>query len=509
MSKPKSFRPWIPGQTTLMPPSPMDWLPSDHLVFFLLELAEELDFSPILAPSRQKDARGEKGFDPRMLTVLLLYAYCVGIASSRKIERACYEDAAFRVITGNQQPDHSRISDFRRQHLGGLEALFVQILRLCQKAGMVSLGHVALDGTKVQANASKHKAMSHERMLKAEKQLEKEINALLRKAEILDAQEDRRYGKGNLGSDLPEELQRRQGRLEKIRQARLELEAEAAAAAARDRAEQARAAEAAAAAAAADPEKQEELRSKADKAREKVEAARDLAIETAEQAGMEPPDLDPLPPGAMPRRGLAHKADGNPTAKAQRNFTDPDSHIMQSDGNWIQGYNCQASVDGDHQVIVAIGVSNQPPDVEHLPAMLERTIANTGQLPRTFIGDAGYWSESNVAECHRRGVDPHIATGRQKHGQPPPPIRGPLPRNIDEKGKMHRKLRNKKGREIYARRKTIVEPVFGQAKECRGLRRFLLRGLEKVNGEWALWSLTHNINKLFRYRRKQAVLATG
>jgi len=160
-------------------------------------------------------------------------------------------------------------------------------------------------------------------------------------------------------------------------------------------------------------------------------------------------------------------------------------------------------------VIVAIGVSNQPPDVEHLPAMLERTIANTGQLPRTFIGDAGYWSESNVAECHGRGVDPHIATGRQKHGQPPPPIRGPLPRNIDEKGKMHRKLRNKKGREIYARRKTIVEPVFGQAKECRGLRRFLLRGLEKVNGEWALWSLTHNINKLFRYRRKQAVLATG
>jgi len=261
-----------------------------------------------------------------MMTMLLLYAYCVGIVSSRKIERACYEDLAFRVLTGNQQPDHSRISEFRRRNLEALSDLFVQILRLCQKAGMVSLGHVALDGTKVQANASKHKAMSHERMLKAEKQLEKEINALLRKAEILDAQEDRRYGKGNLGSDLPEDIRRRQGRLEKIRQARLELEAEAAAAAARDRAEQARAAEAA-----ADPEKQEELRSKADKAREKVEAARDLAIEKAEQAGMEPPDLDPLPPGAMPRRGLAHKADGSPTAKAQRNhrcaegfaYTDP------------------------------------------------------------------------------------------------------------------------------------------------------------------------------------------
>jgi hypothetical protein len=447
-----------------------------------------------------------------MMTLLLLYAYCVGTVSSRKIERACYEDLAFRVLTGNQQPDHSRISEFRRRNLAALSALFVQILRLCQKAGMVSLGHVALDGTKVQANASKHKAMSHERMLRAEKELEQEINALLRKAEILDAQEDKRYGKGKRGSELPEELQRRQDRLEKIRQARRELEAEAAAAAARDRAEQARAAgEAAAAAAATEPEEQEELRRRADKAQEKAEAARDLAIEKAEQAGLEPPDLDPLPADAMPRRGLAHKADGSPTAKVQRNFSDPDSHIMQSDGDWIQGYNCQAAVDGDHQVIVAIGVSNQPPDVEHLEAMLERTIANTAHVPKTFIADAGYWSEDNVAACQQRKVDPHIATGRQKHGQPPPPIRGPIPKDLDEKGKMARKLRKKEGREIYAKRKTIVEPVFGQTKECRGLRRFLLRGLEKVNGEWALWSLTHNLNKLYRYLQAQAglVMATG
>jgi hypothetical protein len=267
---------------------------------------------------------------------------------------------------------------------------------------MVSLGHVALDGTKVQANASKHKAMSHERMLKAEEQLEKEINALLRRAEILDAQEDEQYGKGNLGSELPEELQRRQERLEKIRQARLEagsllrrrpppppgngpsrrqqqkrrlpLQQQA--------------------------EEQEKLRRKVVKAQEKAEAARDLAIEKAEQAGMEPPDLEPLPADAMPRRGLAHTADGSPTAKAQRNFSDPDSHIMQSDGNWIQGYNCQAAVDGDHQVIVAIGVSNQPPDVEHLEPMLERTIANTGQVPKAFIADAG------VLERGQRGSVP-------------------------------------------------------------------------------------------------------
>ena len=506
----KTFRPWLPGQTSLLLPSPSDWLSEEHQVYFLLDLVDELDLSSILTPARAKDPRGEKGFDPRMMTLLLLYAYCVGTVSSRKIERACHEDLAFRVLTANQQPDHSRISEFRRQNLEALSALFVQILRLCQKAGMVSLGHVALDSTKVQANASKHKAMSHERMLKAEAQLENEIKALLRRAEILDAQEDQRYGKAKRGSDLPEELQRRQDRLAKIRQARLELEAEAAAAAARDRAEQAAAAEAAAAAAAAEPEEhQQKPRNKANKAQEKAEAARDLAIEKAAEAGTEPPDLEPLPSEAMPHRGLAHKADGSPTAKAQRNFTDPDSHIMQSNGDWIQGYNCQAAVDGDHQVIVAIGVSNQPPDVEHLEPMLERTIANTGQAPKTFIADTGYWSEANAKACAAEGVDPHIATGRQKHGQPPPPIRGPLPKNIDEKGKMNRKLRKKKGREIYAKRKTIVEPVFGQMKECRGLRRFLLRSLEKVNGEWALWSMTHNLNKLFRYGKAQAALATG
>ena len=202
----------------------------------------------------------------------------------------------------------------------------------------------------------------------------------------------------------------------------------------------------------------------------------------------------------MPRRGLARKADGSPTAQAQRNFSDPDSHIMKSDGGWIQGYNGQAAVDGDHQVIVAIGVSNQPPDVEHLEPMLERIAANAGALPEVMTLDAGYWSEGNAQACNAKGVDAYIATGRQKHGQPPPPKRGPIPRNLDMKGRMARKLQNRKGREIYARRKSIVEPVFGHTKECRGLRRFLLRGLQKVNGEWALWCMTHNINKLFRFR---------
>jgi transposase len=506
MQSPKTFRPWQPGQTSLLPPSPSDWLSADHQVYFLLDLVDELDLSAIVIPAQAKDPRGEKGFDPRMMTLLLLYAYCAGIVSSRRIERACYEDLAFRVLTGNQQPDHSRISEFRRRNLEALSELFVQILRLCQAAGMVSLGHVALDGTKVQANASKHKAMSHERMLKAEAQLEKEIRALMRRAEILDAQEDGKYGKGKLGSDLPEELRRRQDRLEKIRQARQALEAEAAAAAARDRAKQAAAAEAAAADAEetdAEDDEQQKLREKAVKAQEKAEAVKDLAIEKAQEAGLEPQGLEPQAVDAMPHRGLAHRADGSPTAAAQRNFTDPGSHIMKSDGNVLQGYNCQAIVDGDHQVIVAMGVSNQPPDVEHLVPMLERTIANTAQIPRTLIADAGYWSEDNAAACEERGVDPHIATGRQPHGKSPPPIYGPIPKGLDAKGRMARKLREKKGKEIYAKRKTIVEPVFGQTKEGRGLRRFLLRGLEKVNGEWLLWGTTHNLNKLWRYLKRQ------
>ena len=515
MQKPKTFRPWQPGQTTLLPPSPSDWLSADHQVYFLLDLVDELDLSAIVIPAQAKDPRGEKGFDPRMMTLLLLYAYCAGIVSSRRIERACYEDLAFRVLTGNQQPDHSRISEFRRRNLEALSELFVQILRLCQAAGMVSLGHVALDGTKVQANASKHKAMSHERMLKAEAQLEKEIRALMRRAEILDAQEDGKYGKGKLGSDLPKELQRRQDRLEKISQARKALEAEAAAAAARDRAKQAAAAEAAAADAEetdAEDDEQQKLREKAVKAQEKAEAVKDLAIEKAQEAGLEPQGLEPQAVDAMPHRGLAHRADGSPTAAAQRNFTDPGSHIMKSDGNLLQGYNCQAAVDGDHQVIVAMGVSNQSPDPEHLVPMLERTIANTAQRPRTFIADAGYWSEDNAAACEERGVDPHIATGRQPHGQPPPPIYGPIPKDLDAKGRMARKLRKKEGREIYAKRKTIVEPVFGQTKEARGLRRFLLRGLAKVNGEWLLWGTTHNLNKLWRHLKKQRLqeaMATG
>jgi hypothetical protein len=327
---------------------------------------------------------------------------------------------------------------------------------------------------------------------------------LLRKAEILDAQEDKKYGKGKRADGLPEELQRRTDRLEKIRQARKELEADAAASHVRRRQEQAE--EAMRAVEEAEPERKDQLQKQADRAAEKAEAARNLAIETAEVAGVEAPDLEPRAADAMPLRGLPTNAAGVPDAKAQRNFTDPDSHIMKRDNSFIQGYNCQAAVDGDYQIIVAIGVSNQPPDVEHHAPMLERIVANTGAVPTTVIEDAGYWSEDNVEACEAMDIDPYIATGRQKHGQPPPPSRGPIPKNLDAKGRMARKVRSKKGKETYARRKTIVEPVFGQTRG-RGLRRFLLRGLEKVNGEWSLWSSSHNLLKLFRFKRAAGELA--
>jgi transposase len=523
MSKPKTFRPWNPEQTLLLPPSPVEWLPANHLVFFLLDLAAELDILAIYAVYEARDPRGVKAYEPRMMVVLLLYAYCVGIPSSRRIERACWEDAAFRVLTGNQQPDHSRISDFRLVHLDALADLFVQVLRLCQKAGLVSLGNVALDGTKVKANASKHKAMSHERMLKSEAQLVAEIAALLRKAELIDAQEDARYGKGKRGDELPKELELRQDRLDALRKAKAELEAEAAADDARRREQQARASEEQAAAQVADAEaatvaadndkadaereaaaqalakeaQQAERRAKA--ARGRAELARRLAIDKAQAADLSSPDplisVDPL---AMPSRNLPTTAAGDPKAKAQRNFTDPDSHILKGGDGWIQGYNCQAAVDGAHQIIVAVGVSNQASDQHHFVPMMERIVANTGQLPEKMIADAGYCSTANIEASEKRGLDAYVSTSRQEHGRRPRPSRGPAPRDLDARGRMDRKLRSKAGQAIYALRKIIAEPVFGQIKGARGLDRFLLRGLEKVNGEWTLMAITHNIGKLHR-----------
>jgi hypothetical protein len=309
-------------------------------------------------------------------------------------------------------------------------------------------------------------------------------------------------------------LRRRQDRLERIRQARKEMEAETAAAAARQRqeeADQARAEADAAKEADASAAEQAELNKRAEAAAAKAKAAREKAIEAATQAGLEPPDLEPLAAEAMPRRGLARKADGTPTHKTQRNFTDADSHLMKSDGHSIQGYNGQLAVDSDHQVIVALGVSNQAPDVEHLEPMVQRIAATAGALPDVMTADAGYWSENNAELCVDQEIDAYnrcaeakgYVTGRRPHGQPLPPKRGPMPRDADVKARMARKLRSKAGSAIYAQRKAIVEPVNGPIKEARGLRRFLLRGLEKVEAEWHLIAAMHNLLKLFRHRRSQ------
>jgi len=528
----KQYRPWLPAQDYLLPPSPRDWLPAKHLVFFLLDLMATLDLREMERAIHAKDARGTRPYDPRLMTALLLYGYCVGLASSRRLEQATYTDVACRVLAGECHPDHTAIATFRRRHLHALQRLFVQILRLCQKAGLVKLGHVALDGTKVQANASKHKAMSYARMLKTEAQLEAEMAQLLATAERVDHEEDARYGKGRRGDELPDELARRDSRLRKIREAKAALEAEAAAARAREVEAQAaragqqaatddaaaqravRAAERAAAARATARQKAEarvrqahaaaqaaraQAKTRADRRRARA-AEQELRraeheLEKAQRAT--PPDGAPTEAAtapAMPEHQVPAEPDGTPKPEAQRNFTDPESRIMKRGSEYLQGYNCQAAVDEAHQIIVACDVSNQAPDPQHLAPMLDEIGANCGALPQRLTGDNGYYTDANVGYCEAHGVDPYLSVGRQPHGgadgTPPPP-------ESDCKRAMRAKLQTTAGHATYARRKAVVEPSFGQIKEARGFRRMRLRGTAAVRAEWALICSGHNLLKLF------------
>ena len=379
---------------------------------------------------------------------MLLYGYCTGVASSRRVAKRLHEDIAFRVLAANNTPDFRTVSDFRKDHLAALSGLFLQVLALCQRAGLVKLGHVALDGTKVKANASKHKAMSYRRMREKEAQLEAEVAELLRRAQEVDEEEDRRYGRDKRGDELPEELSFRKGRLRKIREAKAALEAEA-----REAAEQA-------------------------------------------QSG-----------------GRSHP--GAPDDKAQRNFTDPESRIMPMPGgrDFQQAYNCQAVVDDAHQVIVAAQATNQPSDKQQGVPMMEEAIANAGAVPRELSAEAGYYSARAVDELYALGVDPFVAPDKTRHGNVPPPApRGRIPASLSARDRMRRKLRTKRGRERYGLRKETVEPVFGQIKQGRGFRQFLLRGLDKVNGEWSLICTGHNLLKLFRFGAGSNIkgfLATG
>jgi transposase len=455
----KQFRDCDLNQAYLLPPSLQDWLPEGHLARFVAEVVEALDLSGIYAKYEEGDGRGLAAYDPRMMVRVLIYGYCRGVASSRRIERATYEDVAFRYLAADQHPDHDTIAAFRQEQLAPLSQLFVQVLQLCQRAGLVKLGHVALDGTKIQANASKHKAMSYERMGEAEKKLEAEVQALLAEAARVDAEEDGKYGKGKRGDELPAELARREKRLEKIREAKAALEQEA-----REAAEK----------------KQAEIEAQL-REREKQERER------GRKMGGRPPQA-PDPERAQPE------------PKTQRNFTDPDSRIMKDGATkeFVQAYNAQAVVDSEAQVIVVAAVTQETNDKKQLVPMLKEVKVQMGSPPQQATADAGYFSEQNVTDSKLQGIDLFVAPDRQKHGEKRPCTTGPPPPEAGVAEQMRHKLRTAEGQAVYKLRKAVVEPVFGQIKEGRGFRRFLLRGLVKVQAEWKMICATHNLLKLFR-----------
>jgi len=454
----KTFRPYDLNQALLLPPDLREWLPDGHLALFISDVVDTLNLSAIIRPYETGDERGQPPYHPAMMAKVLLYAYCTGKPSSRKIERATYEDVAFRVLAANQHPDHDSIADFRKRHLPALAELFVQVLKLCEAAGLVALGNIALDGTKVKAHASKHKAMSYARMGEAEQRLNAEVAALLAEAQQVDTAEEAQYGRGRRGDELPAELARRETRLATIRAAKAALEQEA-----KDRARQA-----------------------AEAARAKLDARQQYEAET----GQKPKGRAPTVPD--PEQAV-------PTPAAQRNFTDPDSRIMKDGAtkSFEQAYNAQAAVDGKAQIIVAAAVTQEANDKQQLVPMLGHVATNLGQWPETVSADSGYFSEANVTAPELATVDLYVPPDRQKHGPPPADGSHPTPSANPIIEQMRQKLKAPAGHAVYARRKAIVEPVFGQIKEVRGFRRFSFRGLAHVTAEWALICLTHNLLKLF------------
>ena len=460
----KNFRTCDLDQPFLLPPSLQDWLPESHLARFIAELVPGLDLSKIYGFYGRRDGRGKAAYHPVMMVRVLVYGYCVGVMSSRRVERASYDDIAFRYLCADQHPDHDTIAAFRQQHLPVLAQLFTQILQLCNKAGLVKLGHVAIDGTKVQANASKHKAMSYDRMEEKEKQLKAEVEKLLAQAAETDAAEDALYGKGNRGDELTGELARRESRLKKIAEAKAALEQEA-----RERAEAAKKV-----------------------AEDKLEERRKKEEARGKKFGGRPPQI-PNPEQARPE------------AQAQRNFTDPESRIMPDGahkGAFMQAYNAQIAVDSAAQIIVAAELTQESNDKQQLAPMLERVEQNLGAKPEAVSADAGYCSEAQLTDKRVEGIELYVATGKQKHGLPEPGDvvpPGELAVASDSAvERMKQKLRTEPGRAVYKMRKAIVEPVFGQIKAARGIRAFLLRGLVKVSAEWKLICAAHNLLKMFR-----------
>jgi transposase len=460
----QNFIPDTVNQTLLFPPSLDDWLPEGHLARFLLDVVSALDLSAIYKSYQDKDGRGQAAYAPEMMVRLLLYGYARGVYSSRKIQTRTFEDVAFRYLSGDQHPDHATIAEFRKRHLEALSGLFTQALLLCSEAGLVKLGHVSIDGTKIKANASKHKAMSYKHMNETEARLKQEIDALLATAEKTDAEEDAQYGKDRHGDELPAELQRRESRLQKIGEAKAALEQEA-----KEKASQ-----------------------------QRVEAEQKLAEREEEErrTGKGKRGRKPCPEGAQPDPDKA-----KPDDTAQRNFTDPESRIMPdgaNKGSFVQGYNAQIAVDSASQVIVAAEITQETNDKKQLLPMIAQIAANLEQKPEKVSADTGYFSEVNVTDEQVKDVDLYVATGRDKHGSAVEASSDPPPAEASPKEAMREKLRTEAGRTVYKMRKAIVEPVFGQIKEQRGFRRFSLRGKENVSREWKLVCAVSNLLKLFR-----------
>ena len=454
----KTFRRYDPEQVLLLAPVLSEWVPEGDLAHFVSDLVESgaLDLAAIYASYEEE--RGFPPYDPRLMVKLLVYGYAVGVVSSRKLEQATYRDVAVRMLCADQHPDFRSVGRFRARHLEALSELFVESLRLCKEAELVGLGSLALDGTKLRANASRHKAMSYERMARKEQELEAEIAVLRRnvkrlfeEAERVDAEEDERFGPDRRGDELPEALRDREQRLAVIRKAKQALEDEAA------------------------------------------------ERETARRAELEREGKKPRPP----REG---RDPFKPKPTAQRNFTDPESKIMKtSDGSFHQCFNGQAIVDSKTQVIVAADLTDQAPDAEQLEPALDQLDENLAAIDAelaagaVLTADAGYFSEQNIKTAAEHGLDPHIATGRFKHSEPQAPApRGPIPKNATPKQRMARKLKTKNGRAVYARRKTIVEPVFGQMTTTQDARQLLLRGKQAARAQWRFHCAIHNLLKLHR-----------
>jgi transposase len=446
----KTYRDWSADQNYLFPPAPQDWLPEGDLVYFLLDLVATLDLTPIFAHD-ERQLRGQPPFHPRMMVALLLYGYATGTRSSRRIMRRCHVDVACRVIVGDDIPDFRTISDFRKIHLTRLETLFVEVLKLCALAGLAKVGTIALDGTKVKANASRHKAMSYDRIKAEEERLKGAIAKLLADAQAADDAEDLRHGRDRHGDELPDELARRQSRLAKIQGARRLLEERA-----------------------------------------RIEAAEEAARRRAEEKS---------PPATPPSEAV-------PDPKDQINFTDPESRIMKaSNKGWDQCGNAQA-VTNAHQIILAADVTQQANDVRQTVPMVDQARANLDaagvqEAIKAALGDAGYYSEQNAKDLEQRGIEAYLATERLKHHEKVAAApRGRIPDGLTAKQRMARKLRTKKGRTMYAKRKGMIEPIFGQFKQVLGFRQFSMRGLASMRGEWRLMATVHNLLKLWRNDQK-------